>query len=101
MGTGFARRKKEQRQYQEQLMKMQQSISEKLENLEVEGKAGNGLVTILLSGTGEMKKVTINKECIDPEDPEGLAALIKAAYNNAFKELQEVAENAPKSSLMI
>jgi DNA-binding YbaB/EbfC family protein len=82
-------------------MKMQQSISEKLEALEVEGQAGNGLVTILLAGTGEMKKIQIKKECIDPEDPEGLAALIKAAYNNAFKELQEVAESTPKTAFTL
>lgn len=101
MGTGFARKKKEQRQYQEQLMKMQQSITERLSTLEVEGSAGNGLVSITLSGTGEMKKVQMKKECIDPEDPEGLAALIKAAYNSAFKELQEIAENAPRTSLSL
>lgn len=96
MGTGFAKRKKEQRHYQEQLMKMQQTISEKMETLEAEGQAGNGLVTIVLAGTGELKKIHLKKECVDPEDVEGLEALIKAAYNNAFKQLQEIAEVAPK-----
>lgn len=99
MGTGFARKKKEQKQYQEQMMRMQQTLSENLQNLEAEGQAGNGLVTVLLSGNGEMKKITIKKECIDPEDPEGLEALIKAAYNTAFKQLQEVAESVPKSMI--
>jgi DNA-binding YbaB/EbfC family protein len=96
MGTGFARKKKEQKHYQEQLMKMQQTISEKMEHLEAEGSAGNGLVTITLLGTGELKKIRLQKECVDPEDIEGLEALIKAAYNSAFKQLQEIAEIAPK-----
>ena len=81
------------------MVRMQQSISENLQNLEAQGQAGNGLVTIILSGSGEMKKVLIKKECIDPEDPEGLEALIKAAYNTAFKQLQEVAESVPKSMM--
>ena len=101
MGTGFARKKKEQKQYQEQLLRMQQTISQSLENLETEGQAGNGLVTVVLAGTGEMKKIHINKECIDPEDPEGLEALVKAAYNNAFKQLQDVAGNVPQTMMSI
>ena len=74
---------------------LQESMSSKLESAEVEGQAGNGLVTITLSGTGEMKRIRINPECVDKEDIEGLEALIKAAHHIAFKKTQEMMNDAP------
>ncbi len=74
---------------QEQFLNMQQEVSQKLDNLEVSGTAGNGLVEIVLSGSNEMKKITIKPECVDPEDIEGLEVLIKAAYDEAMKKLKE------------
>ena len=95
MGSGFAKKKKQARGLQEQMMKLQQSFASKMDAAEVEGKAGNGLVTITLSGSGEMKRVKISPECVDPEDIEGLEALIKAAYNQASTEIQKLSENSP------
>jgi len=95
MGTGFAKKKKQAKQLQAQMAMMQQSLASKMESMELEGKAGNGLVTVTLSGSGEMKKISINPECVDPEDIEGLEALIKAAHKEAFKEVQKIAEASP------
>jgi nucleoid-associated protein EbfC len=95
MGTGFARKKKEAKQFQHQMTMLQQTLSSQLATLEVEGSAGNGLVTIQLAGSGEIKKITIKPECVDPEDIGGLEALIKAAHQEAFKKLQQVAEATP------
>lgn len=85
MGTGFAKKKKQAKQFQEQLGKMQSD----LQNVEVTGSAGNGLVTVVLSGEHEMKQVKIKPECVDPEDVEGLQDLIKVAYNDAVGKLKE------------
>jgi len=65
----------------------------------VEGSAGNGLVTVTLSGTGAMKHISIQKECVDPEDIEGLQVLIKAAHQEAFNKIQETASSMPNSGL--
>ena len=106
MGTGFAKRKKEAKRLQEQMSRMQESLSSKLESAEVEGQAGNGLVIITLAGTGEMKRIRIQPDCVDKEDIEGLEALIKAAYQSAFKKVQELMnenpamENMPNLSLL-
>jgi DNA-binding YbaB/EbfC family protein len=95
MGTGFAKKKKQAKHLQAQMAMMQQSLASKMETMEVVGKAGNGLVTITLCGTGEMKKISIDPECVDPDDIEGLEALIKAAHREAFKEVQKIAESSP------
>ncbi|NGX42589.1 MAG: Nucleoid-associated protein [Chlamydiae bacterium] len=85
MGKGFQKKKKQARMMQEQLAKFQ----EQMQNTEVTGSAGNGLVTITLTGENEMKKVTIKPDCVDPEDVEGLEDLIKAAYKDARNKLTE------------
>jgi len=95
MGTGFAKKKKQAKHLQAQMTMMQQSLASKMETMEVVGTAGNGLVSVTLSGTGEMKKINIKPDCVDPDDIEGLEALIKAAHKEAFKEVQKIAETAP------
>lgn len=84
MGTGFSKKKKQARMLQEQLSSMQN----KMQQTEVVGSSGNGLVTLTLSGEHELKNITIKPDCVDPEDVEGLQDLIKAAYNDARTKLQ-------------
>ncbi len=95
MGTGFAKKKKQARQMQAQMSKLHDSLSSKLETIEAEGSAGNGLVRITLSGAGEMKRIRINPECVDPEDIEGLEALVKAAHKEAYDKIQEMTKDGP------
>lgn len=85
MGTGFSRQKKEAKLMQQKLADMQQQMA----TLEVTGTAGNGLVSIILSGEGKMKAIKIKPECVDPEDIEGLEILIKAAYEDAQKKVEK------------
>lgn len=83
MGSGFAKKKKQARAMQEQLSQMQNQM----QNTEVVGTAGNGLVTITLTGGHEMKSIHIKPDCVDPEDVDGLQDLIKAAYADASSKL--------------
>lgn len=92
MGSGFLKKKKATREFQSQMSMLQQSLTSQLESVEAEGQAGNGLVTVTLSGSGEMKRIHINPECVDKEDIGGLEALIKAAHSDAFKKVQESVE---------
>ena len=69
---------------QDQLSKMQSQMKD----TEVTGTAGNGLVTIVLSGDNDFRSIKIKPECVDPEDVEGLETLIKAAYNDANQKLK-------------
>lgn len=85
MGSGFSRKKKEAKLMQQQFSKIQ----DQLNTIEVVGAAGSGLVTITLTGEGEMKSIKIKSECVDKEDIEGLEILIKAAHADAQKKLKD------------
>lgn len=85
MGSGFAKKKKQAKMFQQQLSKMQTD----LQTLEVTGEAGNGLVTVTLNGDHEIKQLKIKPECADPEDIGGLEDLIKAAVNQAVGKLKQ------------
>ena len=91
MGTGFSKKKKQAKILQEQFSKMQEQIQE----TEATGTSGNGLVSITLSGEHELKQIKIKPECMDPEDPEGLEDLIKAAYKDAFSKLKSQTPKMP------
>jgi nucleoid-associated protein EbfC len=84
MGSGFSKKKKQAKLFQEQISKMQSQIKD----TEVTGTAGNGLVTITLTGENDLKSIKIKPECIDAEDIEGLETLIRAAYNDANQKLK-------------
>jgi DNA-binding YbaB/EbfC family protein len=86
MGTGFSKQKKQAKMLQEQLSKMQ----EEFKSSEVTAEAGNGLVSITLNGDHDLLKIRIKKECVDPDDIEGLEDLIKEAYNKAAKQLKDI-----------
>lgn len=88
MGSGFSKQKKQMRQMQDQFAKMQ----EEMENTIVEGSAGNGLITVKLNGSKALKEILIKPECVDAEDVEGLQDLIKAAFEDATKKLDEKEE---------
>lgn len=84
MGTGFSKKKKQAKMLQEQLSKVQEEI----QHVEFTGTAGNGLVTVVLSGSQDLKQIKIKPECVDPEDVEGLEDLIKAAFKDASSKMK-------------
>jgi DNA-binding YbaB/EbfC family protein len=75
---------------QNQLMEAQAN----LESQEIEGSAGGGLVTALVSGTGDLLSLTIHPQAVDPDDTETLADLIVAAVRDASENAKQVAAQA-------
>lgn len=55
----------------------------------VEGKAGDGRVTVVCNGAQEIKSIQIDKSMIDPEDTSMLEDLITAAVNSALTASKE------------
>ena len=70
------------KQVQEMQGRMQE-MQEALAALDVTGTAAAGMVTVTLSGKGEMKGVKLDPSVIDPADLEVLEDLIVAAFNDA------------------
>jgi DNA-binding YbaB/EbfC family protein len=66
-------------QMQEQMMSAQAELAEAT----VEGTVGDGLVTVTVSGTGELVGVKIRRNSFDPAETEDLEDLIVAAYRDA------------------
>jgi DNA-binding YbaB/EbfC family protein len=72
-------------------------MQEMLENVEVEGIAGAGMVRVRLSGKGEMRGVTIDPKLADPGEMEMLQDLILAAHADAKKKSEAEASEAMKT----
>ena len=57
----------------------------------VEGSAGGGAVKITLTGTQEIRNITIAKDAVDPDDVDTLQDLILAAFKDALAKSRELA----------
>ena len=57
----------------------------------IEGKAGGGAVTVVMTGTQDLRSVTIAKDAVDPQDVETLQDLVLAAFNDALTKSKELA----------
>lgn len=77
---------KQAQQLQKQMSEAQKVMSES----EVSGCSGGGAVTIVLSGTHAMKKISIDAGIL--QDAEVLEDLIVAAHNDAYKKLEKKRE---------
>jgi len=64
---------------------------EELAEATVEGKAGGGAVTVVMTGTQELRSVTIAKDAVDPSDVETLQDLMLTAFNDALSKSKELA----------
>ena len=72
-----------------QAAQMQERIQRELAALEVEATAGGGMVTVRMNGHKQLLAVTIEREVLDPADPEMLQDLIVAAVNEASRKVEE------------
>jgi DNA-binding YbaB/EbfC family protein len=70
------------------MMKKAEELQRKMADIQaeagaatVEGRAGGGLVTVTLSGKGEMKGLTIDPSLFKEDDVEVLEDLIVTAHN--------------------
>src|SRR5947199_2394778 len=68
-----------------------QEAQERLAKKEVTGSAGGGMVTVTATGKGEILKVQIDKQAVDPRDVPMLEDLVLAAVNAALKAAHEAA----------
>jgi DNA-binding YbaB/EbfC family protein len=70
-----------------QMQQKMQEMQAALEQAEVEGQAGAGMVSIVLSGKGEMKRLRIDPKLADPAEMEMLQDLILAAHADARRKV--------------
>ncbi len=78
-----------------QIQKMQEKMAQVQQELEaktVVGEAGGGMVKVTANGKQQIVKIAIDKEVVDPTDPEMLEDLIVAATNKALEEAAKMAQ---------
>lgn len=76
-----------------QMQKMQKKMAQAQEDLgeqRIEGTAGGGMVTVVVSGHKEVLEVEIKEDVVDPEDIEMLQDLVLAATNDALKKADDL-----------
>ena len=78
-----------------QFKKMQadmQKAQEELANTVVTGTAAGGAVTVEVTCDQRVKRVTIGKDAVDPEDVETLEDLVAVAVNDALSKAAETSQ---------
>lgn len=70
---------KQAQQMQENMQKMQ----EELASAEMTGQSAAGMITVTVTGKGEVKRLAIDPSLIKPDEKEVLEDLIVAAMNDA------------------
>jgi DNA-binding YbaB/EbfC family protein len=83
-----------------QAQAMQAKINEaqkKLEAMEVEGSAGGGVVKLRLTGKNVLLSISIDPSLLEAEEREILEDLIKAAHDDARRQLDDAQNEEMKS----
>ncbi len=91
MKGGIGNMMKQAQKMQEDMQKAQQEIA----SMEVEGKAGGGMVTVIMNGRHELRSVNID-ESLMKDDKDMIEDLVAAAVNDAVRKIEQ--ESSTKMS---
>jgi len=80
-----------------ELKSKMETMQAELELIEVDGTAGGGLVTVRLSGKGEMKSVKIDDSLIKPQEKEIIEDLVVAAHADARRKAEALVQEKMKN----
>ena len=83
MKGGLGNLMKQAQQMQENMQKAQAELA----NLEVTGEAGGGMVSVVMTGKHDLKRVTIDPTLME-EDKEMIEDLLAAAVNDAVRKVE-------------
>jgi nucleoid-associated protein EbfC len=70
-----------------------QKIQEELQQQTVSGSAGGGMVSVEVSGTGQIKKIKLEPSIVNPADIEMLEDLVVVAISDAQQKAQKMAQD--------
>jgi len=75
----------------QQMQSKMQEMQARMEAMEVEGTSGAGMVSLILNGKGDMRKVRIDPKLADPAEMEMLEDLLTAAHADAKRKIEQLA----------
>lgn len=73
-----------------QMQARMQQMQQELDDVEIEGRSGAGLVTVILNGKGDLKRIKIDPSLMQPSEAEVLEDLIVAAASDAKSKVEAV-----------
>ena len=76
-----------------ELKSKMEAMQAELDRLEVEGTAGGGLLTVKISGKGELRGAHIDDSLLKPDQKEIVEDLIVAAHADARRKLEAVLQD--------
>ena len=76
-------------QMMKQAQQMQERLQQQMAELRVEGNAGGGMVTVVVSGDKQLHSIKIDPEVVSKDDVDMLQDLILAAINDAHRKVDE------------
>jgi DNA-binding YbaB/EbfC family protein len=79
-----------------QMQSKMQEMQAELDQLEVEGAAGGGLVNVKLTAKGDLKAVKIDDSLLKPDEKEILEDLIITAHADARRKAESVMQEKMK-----
>jgi nucleoid-associated protein EbfC len=80
-----------------ELKSKMEAMQAELDQIEVEGTSGGGLVTVKLSGKGEMKGIKIDDSLMKPSEMQIVEDLIVAAHADARRKAETLMQEKMKS----
>jgi nucleoid-associated protein EbfC len=80
-----------------QLQSKMQALQAELEQIEVEGTAGGGMVSVKLSAKGDLKGITIDDSLLKPSEKEILEDLLVAAHAEARRKAEAALQEKMKA----
>ena len=81
----------------QQLQKKMADVQEKLNSIEVEGSSGGGMVKVMSTAKGEIKRISIDDSLMKQEEKEITEDLIVAAINDAKQKAELATQEEMKS----
>lgn len=87
MKGGIGNLMKQAQRMQEQMQRMQEEMA----NMEITGQSGGGLVSVVMTGRHDVKRVSIDPSLMG-DDKEMLEDLIAAAVNDAVRQLEQTSQ---------
>jgi nucleoid-associated protein EbfC len=80
-----------------ELKSKMEAMQAELDDIEVEGVSGGGLVFVKLSAKGDMKAIKIDASLMNPQESDVMQDLIVAAHADARRKVEAVMQEKMKS----
>jgi hypothetical protein len=74
-----------------------EAMQAELDQIEVEGSAGGGMVTVRMSAKGELKALSVDPSLMKPDEKEIVEDLVVAAHADARRKAEALVQDRMKT----